>query len=132
MPATKRGAIDATHLGDVTLFASQARTATENGADQTGSNALGLHLVIDVTSVTLTPSVVFTIQGKDAASGKYYTILASAAITGTGTTVLRVYPGLAAAANTVANDVLPDTWRVIATHGDADSITYSVGASLIA
>ena len=87
--------------------------------------------MIDVTAISATPSVTFTIQGKDDLSGKYYTILASAAITGTGTTVLRVYPGLTAAANLTANDVLPGTWRLITTHGDADSITYSVGASLI-
>lgn len=113
-----------------TIFASAARTATVNGDDQTNYVGRFLHLVIDVTSVTLTPSVVFTVQGKDDVSGKYYTLLASAAITATGTTVLRVGPGLTAAANTVANDVLPRTWRVIATHADTDSITYSVGASV--
>ena len=116
---------------DVTVFASAARTATPTPYDGTNYNARGLHLTIDCTAAAATPSVVFTIQGKDALSGKFYTILASAAITGTGTTVLRVYPGLTAAANTVASDVLPRSWRVIATHADADSITYSVGASLI-
>lgn len=116
---------------DVTVFASAARTETVNGSDNTNTSARGLHLVIDCTAVTATPSVVFTIQGKDAVSGKYYTILASAAITGTGTTVLRVFPGGTAAANLVANDLLPRTWRVIATHADTDSITYSVGASLV-
>lgn len=116
---------------DATILASAARTATSNTADLTNTGARGLHLVIDVTAVALTPSVVFTIQGKDAISGKYYTLLASAAITATGTTVLRVYPGLTAAANTVANDVLPRTWRLLFTHADTDSITYSVGASLI-
>jgi len=85
-----------------TLFASAARTATVNGADQVNYNHRGLIVVVDVTAVVDTPSVVFTIQGKDEVSGKYYTLLASAAITGTGTTVLRVYPGLTAAANLVA------------------------------
>lgn len=114
-----------------TILASAARTATNNTSDLTNYNARGLHLVINVSAVTATPSVTFTIQGKDEVSGSYYTVLASAAITGTGTTVLKVYPGLTAAANTVANDVLPRTWRLLATHADADSITYSVGASLI-
>jgi len=116
---------------DGTAFASAARTATPTPFDAVNYNARGLHLVIDVTAVAATPSVVFTLQGQDVVSGKFYTILASAAITGTGTTVLRVYPGLTAAANLVASDILPRTWRVIATHGDADSITYSVGYSLI-
>ncbi|HUR55799.1 MAG TPA: hypothetical protein VMZ71_16800 [Gemmataceae bacterium] len=91
----------------------------------------GLVVVIDVTAITATPSVVFTIQGYDPLSGKYYTILASAAIVGTGTVVLRVFPGAAAVANLVVNDVLPSHWRVIAVHGDADSITYTVSAHAI-
>lgn len=113
------------------VFASQERTATEASSDHTNRSARGLHLVIDCTAVTDTPSVVFTLQGKDPVSGKYYSLLVSAAITGTGTTVLKVFPGLTAAANTVANDLLPKVWRVLATHADADPITYSVAASLI-
>jgi hypothetical protein len=116
---------------DVTVLSSAARTATLQSSDITNYNAKGLHLVIDVTAIAATPSVVFTIQGKDALSGKYYTILASAAITGTGTTVLKVYPGLTGVANSKADDLLPRVWRVDATHADADSITYSVGASVI-
>lgn len=116
----------------VTLLASAARTATVATADQRNPHHRGVVVVIDVTASSATPSVVATIQGKDEVSGKYYTILASAAITGTGTTVLRVYPGLTAASNTVANDVLPSTWRVNFVHADADSITYSAAAQLIA
>jgi hypothetical protein len=87
--------------------------------------------VIDCTSITSTPSVVFTIEGKDPASGKYHTILVSAAIVATGTTVLRVHPDLTAAANTVAKDMVPAVWRIKAVAADTDSITYSVGVSLI-
>jgi len=113
----------------VTCYASAARTASPIAmSNQTNKKAKGLLVVIDVTAIAATPSVVFTIQGYDPVSGKYFTILASAAITGTGTTVLRVYPGLTASPNVIANDVLPLVWRVIATHGDSDSITYSVSA----
>lgn len=115
-----------------TVFASAARTATAASSvfvNQSGHR--GLHLVIDATAASDTPSVVFTIQGYSALGDDYYTILASAAITGTGTTVLRVFPGATAAANTVANDVLPELWRVNAVHADADSITYSVNAILL-
>ena len=116
---------------DITVYASTARTATPTATDQTNVGGRGLHLVINVTAVSATPSVVFTIEGKDELSDAYYTLLTSAAITGTGTTTLKVYPGLTAAANTVASDILPRTWRVSATHADSDSITYSVGASVI-
>lgn len=116
---------------NLTLFASAARTSTPTPYDGVNYNHRGLHLVIDATAAAATPSVVFTIQGLDVISGKYYTILASAAVTGISTTVLRVYPALTVAANLVASDILPRSWRLIATHGDADSLTYSVGASLI-
>jgi hypothetical protein len=116
---------------EVIVFSSAARTATENSADLSNPYARGAVLVIDVTAVTATPSVVFTVKGKSALGSDYYTILVSAAITGTGQTVLRIYPGLTASANATASDVLPATWRVEAVHGDADSITYSVSANLI-
>ena len=69
--------------------------------------------------------VVFTIAGMSP-GGTAYTILASAAITTTGLTVLRVHPELTAATNTIAKDVLPAALKITATHGDADSITYSM------
>lgn len=115
----------------VTLLASAARTASNNTADQSNNSYRGLHVIIDVTAVSATPSVVATIQGKDEVSGVYYDLLVATAITATGTTVLKVYPGIAAAAGGAASDVLPSTWRVKLTHADSDSITYSVAAQLV-
>lgn len=116
----------------VTVFTSAARTASETSSTFTNQHGhRGVIIVIDATAATATPSVVFTIQGYSPLGDDYFTILASAAITATGTTILRVYPGLTAAANTVANDVLPPLWRVSAVAGDADSLTYSVNALLI-
>ena len=114
-----------------TVFESVARTATVNSEDYFNPSGDGIIVTIDCTAIVSTPSVVFTIQGKDPASAKYYTILASAASVGTGTTVLRVYPGLTAAANTIATDMLPRDFRIIATHGNANSITYTVGACIV-
>ena len=116
---------------EVTVFASAAYTASQNSADLLNPYARGVVVVIDATASASTPSVVFTIKGKSSLGSDYYTILASAAITGTGTTVLRVYPGLTASANLVASDVLPAVWRVEAVAGDADSLTYSVAANYI-
>lgn len=114
-----------------TVFASAERTATAASDTYANARHRGVHLVIDATAVTDTPSVVFTIQGYSPLGNDYYTILASAAITGTGTTVLRVFPGATASANVTANDQLPALWRVNAVHGDADPITYSVNAVLL-
>ena len=113
-----------------TVFTSAARTATEASTTFANLGFRGLDLVIDCTASADTPSVVFTIQGYSPLGDDYYTILASAAVTGAATTVLRVYPGLTIAANLVANFVLPALWRVNATHADGDSITYSVNALL--
>lgn len=115
---------------EVTLLASAARTASVNTEDQSNQRHRGVVVSIDATAFSATPSVVFTIQGKDA-NGKYYTLLASAAVTGTGTTQLTVYPGATAAANVAANGILPRNWRVSVAAGDADSLTYSVAATLL-
>jgi hypothetical protein len=117
---------------DVTVLASAARTTTTASSDQVNYNRAGMaHVVINVSAIGAAPSITCTIQGKDGVSSAYYTVLASAAITTVSTTVLRVGRGLTAAANTVANDFLPRTWRVNCVHANGDSITYSIGASLL-
>jgi hypothetical protein len=111
----------------ITLFASAARTATPTAA-QFSNKGQSLEVVIDVTAVTATPSVVFNLERQDQASSKWFLILASAAIVGVGTTVLKVSPHLTGAANSIAKDLASGNMRVRPVHGDADSITYSVGA----
>ena len=113
-------------------FVSAARTATPavfNGiADD---DVRGMIVTIDVTAISVTPSVVFTVSRVDPLSGKVTTLLVSAAITGTGTTVLRIHPSIVAAANLAASDLVPSKWRVTPVHGDSDSITYTVGVELV-
>lgn len=112
-------------------YASQARTATPTPPEFKAKEARGLLVFINVTAVVSSPSVVFTIEGKDPVSGTWYTILASAAVVGTGFTVLRVFPGSTVTANLAANDTLPENWRLKSVHGNSNSITYSVAAQLI-
>lgn len=114
------------------ILASVARTATPNTEElEVPSGTRFGVFVIDVTAATSTPSTVFTVSGVDRGSGQIYTILASAAIVGVGTTVLRVGPGLTAAANLVANDIIPPVIRITATHGNANSQTYTVSAHFV-
>ena len=103
------------------------------GADIDNPSGKAAHVFIDVTSITgTTPSVTFTVQGKDPVSGKYYAILASAAISANGTTVLKIGPGLTAAANSVANDVMPRKFRIAWTSaGTVTDLDATVGVSLI-
>tara|TARA_R110000744_G_scaffold34976_4_gene81263 strand:- start:11486 stop:11863 length:378 start_codon:yes stop_codon:yes gene_type:complete len=115
----------------IPLFASAARTATPTAVDFVSEGASGLFVVIDCTAKAATPSVVFTVQLRDTTSGKLVDLLASAAVTTTGTTTLRVGRGLVAATNLTVNDMVPNELSVKAVHGDTDSITYTVSAILV-
>lgn len=90
---------------------------------------VALALVVDITLGS--PNLVVAVKGNDLTSGKSYTILQSAALNAAATTVLRVGPGLTAAANLVANDYIPDSWFVSVTQSGGVPATYSIGASLI-
>lgn len=116
---------------DLILLASAAQTTTQTLADQTNSSGRGIKVVLDMTNVTASPSVTLEIDGKDVASGKYYAILTGAAVTTDSTNVYTVYPGLTAVANSVVSDTLPRTWRVKVVANNANSGTYSVGASYL-
>jgi hypothetical protein len=113
-----------------TVYASAARTATPTVVQIDTSGVRGLHLVIDATTAA-TPSVVPTIDGYSELGDDWYNLLTGAAITATGVTVLKIYPGIATVANGAASDVLPNKIRVVMTHADSDSITYSVAALLM-
>lgn len=118
------------NAGRFEVYASAARTASPDTQELEVAGYRSIHLVVDATAATGSPSVVVTILGVDRVSGKTYTLLASAAITGTGTTILKVGPGLPVSANASANDALPPVIRIAPVHTGGDSITYSVGASL--
>lgn len=112
-----------------TIFASAARTATEVSGTFSAEQVLSSIFVIDATAEVSTASVVFSIEGKDPLSGVFYNIIDSAAIEAVGTTTIQVGPNIIAAANIAANEMLPAEFRITATHGDADSLTYSVGVT---
>jgi len=117
---------------DVSLISGTAWiTDTVLVADQKNNDYRGLQLLFDITDTAGTASVTLTIQGKDAVSGKYYTLLAGAAKTAPGSTQMIVYPGCIAASNTVANMPLPKVWRAWLNVPSGDSVKATVGASLI-
>ena len=124
------------------LIANVASTASRNSPPQDGSRWKGVHVVVHVstassTGINLTPKV----QGWDPASGgssgaestaaRWYDVLSGTAITSTGTTVLKVYPGIAASAGAAASDVLPPTWRVRIVHASTKDAHYTVAAHRI-
>lgn len=115
---------------DASLITGTAATTTQTGADQVNFSGSGVKVVLN-TTVIGTGSVTVTIQGKDVASGTYYTILAGAAVTTNATTVYTIHPGIASVANVSANDFLPRTWRVLVTANNVNPATYTVGASVV-
>jgi hypothetical protein len=90
-------------------------------------DAVGVIVVIDATAKASTPSVVFTVQGYDEISGKWYDILASTAVTDVSTTKLVVDPRVTVAANAAAAHPLVPKMRVHAVAADSDALTYSIG-----
>jgi hypothetical protein len=115
-----------------TALVLAARTTSVNGNDLDNQSGIGATVVIDITAITgTTPTATFTVEGKDEVSGKYYTILASAALNTVATTVLRIYPGLTAAANVTASSIVPKTFRVTCTiTGTTPAVTATVGVAL--
>jgi hypothetical protein len=105
-------------MGQRTVYASAARTATPTAVVINPRWDSTLRVVVDVTAITATPSLVVTVDVWDAAAAKYVTVLTSAAITTVSSNALTVVTGLAGPV------------RITVTHGDADSATYSVGAHL--
>ena len=98
----------------LTLAAQAAGTVTSSdlqiGADQ--GSVIGFNVSINITSVT--GSLTVTIQGKDGASGTYYTLLASAALASVAFTRLQVGATIAASANLIAQSYVPRTIRISA------------------
>lgn len=134
VPCSSSAALPSTRNVDTgALITLTAASSGVNSADQTNLSGRGINLVIDVTAISGTsPTLTVTLQGKDTASGQYYTILASAALTATGVTVLQVFPGAAVTANVSANAQLPRTWRIsTAIGGTTPSVTATIGASVI-
>ncbi len=83
----------------------------------------GLIIITDMESVSGSANVTITLEagkaGPTPASSAQsrlaaYTILATPAISASGLSILKVFPGASAVANEVANDILPSRWRVVA------------------
>jgi hypothetical protein len=101
-----------------TVYASAARTATPTAVVVNARQYTTLRVILDATAVTSSPSVTVTVEVLDAASGKWCTVLTSSAIATVSTNVLTLVQGLAG------------QFRVTCTHGNANSITYTVGVHL--
>ena len=119
----------------VNVFASSARTATENSSDQTNDCARGVRLFLDITAASgSSPTLDVKVQTKDPVSDSYVDLTGAAFAqqNSTATLDLVIYPGVGETSNRAVSDVLSSVWRVVATFGGSrPSFTFSVGAEYI-
>lgn len=123
---------DALSRGGTVVYASAANTVTPNTKQfEIGPNWNALTLVIDTTAVS-SASTVFKIEGVDPLTGKVFPsvapLLASAAVTATGTIAMYIGQGLPATANVSANVPVPPIVRITAT---CSGTSHTFSASLL-
>ena len=126
----KRMAIQET---DVTVLSSAARTATTTSAEFQWLDAKAF-MVVNVTAVTSSPGITPELQVYDAASGIWVAIYiqSSPSTPTTAHTYLYIFTDTAftPSGSTIQESkqvYLAPRMRVVITHADADSCTYSVG-----
>jgi hypothetical protein len=119
------------------LQTHSARVAgTTSSSDQSGFNVSRVVCVFNQTTYTGNPSTTFLIQNKDAASGLYYTLITSAAITSaTGVNTpqyITAGGGAATTANVSANVPIARTWRTrtVVAGSSTPIVTGTVGCSV--
>lgn len=121
-----------THVDAGNVLPLVGATASANGPDQLNGGQRGIRVVVDITAIAGTaPTLVVSVRGKDATSGKYFpaVMMQSAVLNAVGTYVLTMYPGLTPVANQVVSDVLPRLYRVEAViGGGTPNITATIGA----
>lgn len=114
---------------DIAVYRSAARTATPaTGGFGIPKEANAVMVIIKTTAAGSSPSTVPTIEFYNPVSDSYEVALTGAAITGTGTIILRIHPGATAATNLTLDSFVPRVIQVTMTHGNATSHTYSVSA----
>lgn len=118
-----------------TIFASASRTASANSDDFGHIGFKGVRLFLDVSAVTGTsPTLDVKIQAKDKLSGNYVDLTGAAFTqkTAAGTDYLTIYPGIAETANETISDLVPNTWRAVATIGGiSPDFTFSLSAEYL-
>lgn len=115
-----------------TILESAARTADPAipVLEFNNQKLTDIHIIIDVTDITATPSVQPALQGQDPTSGEWYDLIdAITAITAVGTTAIKFGENTAVVANNANQGFIPENLRITLIHADADSITYTVAAN---
>lgn len=102
-------------------------TTTVVGPDLVNNHGhRGITVTLSTTAIG-TGSVTVVIEGKDRASGTYWTILSGAAVITNTVNRYWVFPGATVTANVSANDTLPEIYRVRLVANNANAVTATLG-----
>jgi hypothetical protein len=125
---------------NIPIYLSAARTATPTAVVVNNSEGYrGAYLIVDVTAGAATPSVTPKLEIHDNVSGNYVQFHENiSAITSTSadTYIYWFCPSAEETEGTggcdmILNAQLPLKFKITFTHGDTDSLTYSVGLQLL-
>ncbi len=98
-------------------------------------DAKGIVLFLNISAVANTPTVDVKLQAYDEISGSFIDVPGASfpQKTGTGLSMLTVYPGITASANVAVSQPLPHVFQVVAVIGNAggDTATFTVSGVLI-
>jgi hypothetical protein len=119
-------------IGGAPLIAAVGASTDQIAGPYYSQGFKGITVVLDVTAVA-SASLTVIVEGFDQASGKYFPILTSGAITATGTTSHTIYAGLVNASgaglSTTANNIMAAVFR-IRVHVTGGTASFTVGAVL--
>jgi hypothetical protein len=115
------------------IVLTAAGAGTVNGGGVPNTSGLGLKVFIDITVITGTgPTLTVFVQVQDPASGKWVTLLTSAALNAVATTTLTIFPGATVTANVSANDHITRAFRIGYTvAGTTPAVTATIGATVL-
>lgn len=118
------------HMDEAVLLASGARTTTQTLGPNPNPDSLGdicgIEVVVDLTTFTTAASLTTSIEEYVEGKAGWVAVLTSAARTANGTDRLRYRPTAPEVANQSTSGHLARQYRVVVTHGNANSHTYSV------
>lgn len=131
-PVSQAPTYDMYQLKNAPVLTAAGVSADQVSSDYFAQNFKGITVALNVTSFG-GASLVVVIEGKDSASGNYFPLLTSGAITSKGITSHTIYPGLTPGAtadnSSTANNILPAVFRIRVTVA-AGTCSFTVGAVL--
>ncbi len=117
------------------------KVASPNGQTDTSvvavnfRDAKGIVLFLNISAIGASPTVDVKLQAYDEVSGSFIDVPGASfpQKTGTGLSMLTLYPGITASANVAVSQPLPHVFQVVAVIGNAggDTATYTVSGVLL-